>query len=243
MKVLPRVLLACASGLAIGVHTLVAQSSVQQAMKVPASLVDGDTVPEVQLRHLDVEGRYEPSARKDIKRLDKLTRNVQKVHPYARIAADLLSEYERDMKLIDASGQDLYLKLAEAEIRAEFENDLRDMTMSQGRLLLKLVDRETGRTSYDLVSELRGSFQAFLWQGLARLFGHDLRSTYDALGEDNLTEVVVRRIERGELATEQRKPRTEKAQARLAKRKARLYKKYGLGKDDVSDHAPAPAYR
>lgn len=217
---------------------LLAQDPDAEGVRVAARIVDGDTLPMVNLRYHDVEGRYVPQRKRDIRKLDKLTRNVQKVYPYARIAADLLDEYEVDMQQMDGGGQELYMKLAEAELRAEFESELRDLTMSQGRLLLKLVDRETGRTSYELVDQLRGSFQAFLWQGLARLFGHDLRSTYDALGEDNLTEVVVNRIERGELHAEQRKARTSKAQARLIKRKARLYKKYGISKEDVSHHLP-----
>jgi hypothetical protein len=43
-----------------------------------------------------------------------------------------------------------------------------------------------------------------------------------------MMELIVQRIERGELAVAQRGARTAKAQARLEKRKARLYRKYGL---------------
>ena len=57
------------------------------------------------------------------------------------------------------------MKLAEAELRAEFEAEVKDLTMSQGKVLVKLIDRETGKTSYELVKELRGSFTAFVWQG------------------------------------------------------------------------------
>jgi hypothetical protein len=120
------------------------------------------------------------------------------------------------------------LKLAEAEIKAEFSEELKSLTQSQGRLLIKLIDRETGRTSYDLVKQLRGSFEAWLWQGVAQLFGNDLKDDYDPNGDDALVESIVRRIENGELACTPRPPRMEKAQARLEKRKARLYKKYGI---------------
>ena len=100
--------------------------------------------------------------------------------------------------------------------------------MSQGRVLIKLIDRQTGRTSFDLVERLRGAFTAYVWQGLARIFGQDLRSTYDPDGEDRMMELIVQRIERGELMVADRSARTAKAQARLEKRKARLYKRYGL---------------
>ena len=72
--------------------------------------------------------------------------------------------------------------MAEAELRAEFEAEVKDLTISQGRILVKLIDRQTGETSYELVKDLRGSFVAFVWQGMARLFGQDLKSNYDPDG-------------------------------------------------------------
>jgi hypothetical protein len=124
--------------------------------------------------------------------------------------------------------------LAEAELRAEFEQDMKSMTVTQGRILVKLIDRQTGHTSYDLVKQLRGSFQAWMWQGVAKVFGNDLKGEYDPEGDDKLVESIVRRIENGELATTPREARTEKAVARLVKRKARLYRKYGVAPPVVS---------
>ncbi|MCB0784678.1 MAG: DUF4294 domain-containing protein, partial [Flavobacteriales bacterium] len=124
--------------------------------------------------------------------------------------------YERDLSRIDRRhDQELYVKLAEAELRAEFEAEVRELTISQGKVLIKLIDRETGQTSYDLVKQLRGGFQAFIWQGVARLFGNDLKDDYDPDVEDRMIEVIVQRIERGELAVKPRGPRTAKAQAKL----------------------------
>ncbi|MFN3874657.1 MAG: DUF4294 domain-containing protein [Flavobacteriales bacterium] len=194
-----------------------------------AVVLDGDTVPVVELAPAVVEQRWSARDRRQAERYDRLVRNVMRVYPYARLTAELLREYEHDLAAIDrGSDQELYLKLAEAELRAEFEAEVKDLTISQGKVLIKLIDRETGRTSYHLVQQLRGSFTAFVWQGMARLFGHDLKARYDPLGDDRLIEVVVQRIERGELAVGERPARTAKAQARLEKRKARLYRKYGL---------------
>jgi hypothetical protein len=194
-----------------------------------AVIIDGDTVPMVDLATTHVESRWTARSRRQAERYDRLTRNVLRVYPYARITGHLLREYEHDLAQMDrGSDQELYLKLAEAELRAEFEAEVKDLTISQGKVLIKLIDRETGRTSYDLVKTLRGSFTAFMWQGMARMFGHDLRGTYDPDGDDKLVELIVQRVERGELAVADRGPRTAKAQARLDKRKARLYKKYGI---------------
>lgn len=201
-----------------------------------AVVIDGDTVPVIDLEAAHVQQRWNARNRRQAERYDRLTRNVVKVYPYARITGELLREYEHDLATIRREGdQELYLKLAEAELRAEFEAELKDLTISQGKVLIKLIDRQTGRTSFDLVRQLRGSFTALVWQGMARMFGHDLRSTYDPVGDDRLIEVVVQRIERGELAVADRGPRTAKAQARLEKRKARLYKRYGLQPGEASN--------
>jgi len=206
----------------------VAQSEVRGHV-LRAVVLDGDTMPLVVLPESEVKARWTARDRRAAEQYDKLTRNIVKVYPYARLTANLLREYEHDLSVIQkGSDQEAYLKLAELELRTEFEAEVKDLTMSQGRVLIKLIDRETGTTSYDLVERLRGTFTAFVWQGLARLFGQDLRSTYDASGDDRMMELIVQRIERGELAVAQRGARTAKAQARLEKRKARLYRKYGL---------------
>ena len=193
-------------------------------------LIQGsDTMPCYFLDTATVVGAMGETGRKRQARYDRLTRNVVKVYPYARITSDLLAEYEHDLrKIADEDDQKLYTKLAEAELRAEFEEEVKGLTVSQGRVLMKLIDRETGQTTYALVKQLRGGFQAWLWQGIAKLFGNDMKDDYDPAGDDAMVEHIVVRIERGELVVAGRKARTEKAQARLEKRKARLYKRHGL---------------
>ncbi len=201
----------------------------QEPALTPVVIAGSDTIPMYDLPDVLVEATMGPKTRRQSARIDKLIRNVQKVFPYALTTAKLLDQYDHDLASIQKeSDKNLYLKLAEAELKAEFSEELKSMTQSQGRLLIKLIDRETGQTSYDLVKTLRGSFQAWLWQGVAQLFGNDLKSDYDPDGDDALVESIVRRIENRELACTPRPARTEKAQARLEKRKARLFKRYGL---------------
>ncbi|MCO6483408.1 MAG: DUF4294 domain-containing protein [Flavobacteriales bacterium] len=207
----------------------------QQVELVPVVVSNGDTMPMYFLDAVRIEATMTRKARRNAVRADRLTRYVQKVYPYARITANLLQEYDHDLSRIEkGSDRELYLKLAEAELRAEFEEDIKGLTMTQGRILVKLIDRETGHTSYDLVKQLRGSFQAWVWQGVARLFGQDLKGEYDPQGDDALVESIVRRIENGELAVMARTPRTERATARLTKRKERLYRKYKVSPPQVS---------
>ena len=79
----------------------------------------------------------------------------------------------------------------------EFEKDVRHLTVTQGIILVKLIDRETGRTSYQVIKELKGGFTAFFWQGIARIFGNNLKTEYDPADQDKVMEDIVLGIEAG----------------------------------------------
>jgi len=92
-----------------------------------------------------------------------------------------------------------YVDQAEKEIREEFEKQLMKLTVSQGKMLIKLIDRETGKTSYELVKELKGSFSAGFWQAVARVFGSNLKTEFDADGEDKILDELVTLYEHRQL--------------------------------------------
>jgi len=169
-------------------------------LRVLANVVDGDTIPLIHLAPAEVFATLSPEAAEKIKAFNKLRRDVLKAYPYARLAADKL-KYINDSvgRIPNEKARKRFIKATEDEMKAQFEKDLRKLTFTQGRILIKLVDRETGRTSYSLVKDLRGSFQAFFWQSLARLFGANLKSEYKPADEDLLIESIVQQIERGEL--------------------------------------------
>ena len=111
-----------------------------------------------------------------------------------------LQRVNEDMKNIkDENGRKKYVKNVEKEIFSDYEDDIRDMTITQGRLLIKLIDRETQNTSYDLIREYRGKFSAAFWQGIARIFGTNLKEEYDAYGNDVMIELIIYEIDAGRL--------------------------------------------
>lgn len=139
------------------------------------------------------------------KTADKLERKVAKVYPYAKAAGDVMQKYEVLFQSVtDPREQKKLLDRAEEEIKSQFEKDVRSMTVSEGVILVKLIDRETGKTSYKLLQELRGKMSAFMWQGVARLFGQNLKDDYDPEGEDAMIENIVQRIEDGSIPVIQR---------------------------------------
>ena len=92
-----------------------------------------------------------------------------------------------------------YLDAKEKDLFKNFEKDLRSMTRSQGKILIRLIDRECQQTSYEIIQIYRGSVAAVFWQGIAHLFGADLKAEYDGADKDKIIERIINLVEAGQL--------------------------------------------
>ncbi len=141
---------------------------------------NGDT-----LQVFDMRPAYKFKRAIDQRRYAKLIHNVKTVYPIAVEAHRRLAAMEDFiLTLPSAKEQRKYIRKMEDDIKKEYEPVLRRMTFSQGKILIKLIDRETSRTSYAIVKELRGGFRAFFYQGIGRIFGMNLKDGYDKDGDD-----------------------------------------------------------
>lgn len=171
----------------------------QDRYVVYAAILDGDTVPYYKLKEVTIEGLIAYLTPTEIRRNQKLIRNVKKVLPYAKMGKARLDQIERQAAQMSERQRKEYMKKMEKVLLDEFSDELKELTISQGKVLLKMVDRETGRTSYQLVDELRGKLRAGFYQTFARLFGYNLKKRYDPLHDkdDNLLERVILSVEAG----------------------------------------------
>lgn len=161
---------------------------------------DGERLPEIELEDVIVVGRRTLGERFQAWRYERLVYNVKRVYPYSVIVRTRYWEVNRQLELLpDDKKRKEYLKQIEKDLLSEFEDDMRRMTITQGRILIKLIDRETSNSSYDLIREYRSVITATFWQGIARIFGTNLKSKYDPEGEDYLIERIIQEIELGRL--------------------------------------------
>ncbi len=172
----------------------------QKIIVLGAEVVNGDTIPQINLDEVEIFTLRIPRTYRGRRRLTRLVKNVKKVYPYAKLAGKKLREYD---KLLQQAKNDRerkkLMKRAEKEINEEYGGQLKDLTFTQGKILLKLIDRETGETSYNLVQQLRGSFSAFFYQAFARIWGYNLKVRYDPQGRDKTIETIVKMIELGQI--------------------------------------------
>ncbi len=176
------------------------QADSSHIIYLPAQIINGDTIIVANLKEVTIGTGPQFENRLEEKKYWKLVYNLKKVIPYAKMARQKLDEMNAHfLTLKSEKEKKQYTKQVEQEIRAQFEEQLKSLTITQGKLLIKLIYRQTGNTSYELVKEFRGGISAMFWQTLARLFGSNLKTRYDPLGEDQLIEDIVLAIESGYL--------------------------------------------
>jgi hypothetical protein len=142
--------------------------------------VDGVKIPWIITPEINIYDTRIFKSQADRQAFNRLRYNVIKVIPYAKFAGNRYRQLERDLALTgDKKKQKQLIKACETQIKDMFTKDVKNLTISQGEVLIKLIDRETHNTTYTLVKELKGGFTAFALQTAARIFGHDLKETYD----------------------------------------------------------------
>jgi len=181
---------------------LVLKSQDNAPVSIPVkAIVEGkDTIPVIDLPEVQVWaycGKVSIS-KKVFEEWTRTKYNVKKVYPYAVLAAALLKEMDNKLAQIPSEKErKKFIKQCEKELRMKFEEDLKNLSVTQGRILMKLIYRETGKTTYQIVKEMRGGFEAAMWQALAYIFGNSMKVRYDPQGEDYMVEKAVQLVERG----------------------------------------------
>ncbi len=161
-------------------------------------VVNGDTLPHIDIKEVPILPKKVFKSRYEEKQYWRLVYNLKKVLPYAKIVSATVNQVEaRIANVTSEKEKRKYMKAMEDSLWKVYEPDLRQMTITQGKLLFKLIDRETTNSTYYWIDSFRGSFSAFFWQGMARLFGTNLKSKYDPRGEDLIIERIVTSIEKG----------------------------------------------
>jgi len=161
-------------------------------------IIEGDTIlrDAIDLDEVMLFNKLEFKDNKARIRYLILKRKTKKVYPYAKLAADrLVSLNERLESMKKRRYRRKYAKRIEKYINNEFSAELKKLTRTEGRILIKLIHRQTGKTTFDLVKELRSGWKAFWYQNTARLFKINLKEKFDPenVEEDFLIEDILQR--------------------------------------------------
>lgn len=157
---------------------------------------EGEVLPFFLIENITIVAKRTFKTEEDRQRYLRLERNVLRVLPYAIYAQKRYEQLDRELAMVSTKKEEKQLiKNCEQEIKNKFNAEIKNLSISQGAILIKLVQRQTGNTSYELVKEMKGGLSAFFYQSVAKVFGHNLKSTYDPK-EDFEIENIIRSYER-----------------------------------------------
>ena len=162
-------------------------------IKTYMTMVDGQPIPWIMYGEIKIVDTRIFLTQADRDAYNRLEYNVKRVWPYAQFAGQRYQQLQRDLALTaDKHKQKELVAACNNQIKDLFKREVENLTISQGEVLIKLIDRQTGNTSFELVKQLKGGLDAFMLQSVARLFGHNLKETYDA-DEDRDIESIIQK--------------------------------------------------
>ena len=180
---------------------LVPKAMVQDGEELMEYIIDGnDTIYIGHIKASKVYSRRPKMKGREWRKYYRLVHNFSKAYPYALVAKKLVIEADSTIAADKLKGakRDRYVTRVQKELFDVFEGQMRNLSVSQGALIMKLVDREVGKSSYNIIKGYKSGITAGFWQGVAKMFGSDLKAPYDPKGEDEATEELVQIWEAGD---------------------------------------------
>ncbi|WP_406683989.1 DUF4294 domain-containing protein [Seonamhaeicola sp. MEBiC1930] len=161
-------------------------------------IIEGDSVPRtsIDLEEVKLLHKLKFDSKNDRIRYLILRRKTLKVYPYAKLAADRLDSMTQRLTTLKRNrDKKRYTKRVQKYIEGEFSEKLKKMSRTEGQILVKLIHRQTGRTAFDLVKELRNGWRAFWYNTTASMFDISLKREFnpDQVKEDYLIEDILQR--------------------------------------------------
>lgn len=171
-------------------------------LKVGIVVIGNDTIPHHWLPETTIHAKAPRWLVKEIRKRrereaanQRLRYNVYTVYPYALAAAYITHDVDSVLNTLpNKAAKKAYKKRKEDELNRRFKHELTNLTIQQGQILVKLIARETGKPCYEIIQEMKGGFNAAIWQAVALLFSNNLKRDYDPQDRDADIEQVVQEI-------------------------------------------------
>ncbi len=174
-----------------------------------AIIDDGDTLILAELNEITYVSPTAFKSRLDYARYKRYKKYAEIVYPYAVKAVRLFRETEYVTEHMDKRHRKKHIRRLQKKLKHELKDKLKDLTKLQGTILTKMIERELGKSTYELVASLRGNFIATYWQGIGMFFNYNLKRGY-VEGDDYIMDIVLKEYDidyslKSELETNKKK--------------------------------------
>lgn len=175
-------------------------SQVQDSIKVTAQ--DSAVIYSIELREINVS-KDDAAIEEQRQKLLILKRRVYKTYPYAKTAAEKLTQLNATIaKLKTKKEKKKYFKIVEKYLEDEFEPRLKKLSRKDGQILVKLIHRQTGETTFDLIKEYKSGWKAFWSSNTAKLFDINIKEQYqpyDKAEDFHIESILITAFRQGHL--------------------------------------------
>ena len=172
-------------------HVIWPKLGKNDTIRVAATNDNGYMIPWIGLPEVVIIGCRIWKSNQQKSDYNRLRYNVLKVMPYALYAKRRYERLERELAGVsDKKEQKRLVRECDAEIKRLFNQEIKELTITQGQILTKLIDREIHKSTYDIISETKGKFAAFSYQLIARVVGHNLKTTYNTQQDRDIESII-----------------------------------------------------
>ncbi len=162
----------------------------KMAFKIGYEIQGNDTLPVYLLNRFILKSSG-TKTKEEQKSYNDLVRWVRNALPYAKLAAYRLQMMEDNLNLLTSKKEKKkYIKECEKAIKEQFMDDLKNLYVEEGRILLKLIHRETGKSTWDIMSNYGGTFETLFFQAIAKTYNADMKATYDPVQDYQIEEII-----------------------------------------------------
>ena len=126
-----------------------------------------------------------------------LKNRVIKTMPYAKMAAFKIQAMEDKLSTIKGRrARKKYIKQCEKSIKNMYTEQLKKLSINEGKVLMKLLNRETGKTTWEIMRNYRGTTEALFWQTFGSFWGHNMKVQFDPVIDYQIENIIkVERLE------------------------------------------------
>lgn len=151
-------------------------------------IINGDTVDIITFDPVEISAGMDAEK---ILKYKKLKRNVRIVMPYAKLAAYKMRTMEDKLIQIKSKRErKKYIKECEKTMKELYMAQLKDLSIDQGIVLMKLIHRETGKTTWEIMKNYRGTPETIFWQAFGSIYGHDMKVEYDPVMDYEIENII-----------------------------------------------------
>ncbi len=160
---------------------------------IPILIIDGDTLPTINAPDVTISRIQNFKSREERRRYYQWRRYAAKVYPYALEAIRLYRQVEAETSDMKKRKRKKYTKKIEKNLKPKYEDELKSLTKSQGYILIKMVERELEKPFYNVISTIRGGWEAIKWNSMASFYGYNLKKGYN-IKDDEILEFILNEL-------------------------------------------------